>query len=187
MSIPNMDQIVGALSKGNRNRLGIISQPAGGPLFLWRRCRFQIVSLDIFLNGTHWDKSSFTENVFLKQARGSKPAWYVLADADLNCTRSSLDGVQSDLTIYAMMVPTKPNSHDPNNSDVEQNIPICLKALFNQFGSAAALIQDQNIALLWQAERDALLSKYSHMGIQTKKVQAEDTTNEGGLLEDVQY
>ena len=86
-----------------------------------------------------------------------------------------------------MMVPTKPNSHDPNNSDVEQNIPICLKALFNQFGSAAALIQDQNIALLWQAERDALLSKYSHMGIQTKKVHTEDTTNEGGLLEDVQY
>lgn len=176
----------GLFRKGTEIGLESSLNPLAARYFCGDAACFQIVSLDIFLNGTHWDKSSFTENVFLKQARGSKPAWYVLADADLNCTRSSLDGVQSDLTIYAMMVPTKPNSHDPNNSNVEQNIPICLKALFNQFGSAAALIQDQNIALLWQAERDALLSKYSHMGIQTKKVHTEDTTNEGGLLEDVQ-
>ena len=176
-----VDQIIGEIARGKSHRIGILTHPEEGIVLMWKRQWFQVINLLIIYNDNCWTKETFDGHLFLKQRSEKTPALYIFTDSNMDCRGTSYDEPLLELTVYAIAKPNKTLLWE-HDEDMVQNIPICLKAIFSEFGSAVALVQDTNIAALWQAEVKAMFNNYSNTDIGSHGKQR-GVSNENRFLE----
>lgn len=164
---PSFEQAIGDLTYGKRRYMGLLIHPEEGPVFLWQRHCFQIYRLLILHNGECWDEKNFHGCLLLKQGDDPEKTWYMLADENFNCQKTSFDEPLTQLVVYAIVLPNKKHLDNAKDEDA-QNVPLCLKAVFSNSAPVVALVRDSNITRLWQLEIEALLNGYYHTNIHPK-------------------